>query len=107
MLAHSPFAKTIYFASDTITLNDLSSVYQILERFDLAGWQVQLWQRPRHKKYYRLELPDLFPEINCGVLAYRKKEKTNVFFEKWSKAFFDSKSLQTNLLFEKPCGMKI
>lgn len=91
MLAKSPFAKTIYFDSDTIILSDLSSVYQILERFDLAGCQVQLWQRPRHKKSYRLELPDLFPEINCGVLAYRKNEKTNVFFEKWSKAFLDSK----------------
>ena len=91
MLANSPFSKTIYFDSDTIILSDLSAIYQILDRFDLAGCQVQLWQRPRHRQSHRLELPDLFPEINCGVLAYRKNDTTDVFFEKWSKAFLDSK----------------
>ena len=91
MLANSPFEKTIYFDSDTMILGDLYSVYQILDRFDLAGCQVQLWQRPRHRKSHRLLLPNLFPEINCGVLAYRKNNKTDVFFEKWSKAFVDSK----------------
>jgi len=90
MLGASPFEKSIYFDTDTLILSDLSSVYEILDNFEMAGCQVQLWQRPRHNMSYRLKVPDLFPEINCGVLAYRKSKNTNTFFKKWSQEFVSS-----------------
>ena len=87
MLSASPFDRTIYFDNDTLVLGDLSSAYQILDKFDMAGCQVQLWQKPRHNKKYRIEVPMLFPEINCGVLVYKKCKKTNDFFSRWSKEY--------------------
>ena len=90
MLKASPFERTIYLDNDTLVLGDLSPAYQILDKFEMAGCQVQLWQRARHNKKYRINVPILFPEINCGVLVYRKCEKTQNFFTQWSKEFHAS-----------------
>ena len=90
MLSSSPFDRTIYLDNDTMVLGDLSSAYQILNKFDMAGCQVQLWQKPRHNRKYRIEVPILFPEINCGVLVYKKSKKTDDFFLRWSKEYLAS-----------------
>lgn len=87
MLACSPFEKTIYFDNDTIILKNLDPAYEILDSCDIAGCHVLLWHRPRHNKKVRVSVPTLFPEINCGVLVYKKSIKTTAFIKKWSSEF--------------------
>ena len=87
MLACSPFEKTIYFDNDTIILKNLDPAYEILDSCDIAGCPVLLWHRPRHNKKVRVSVPTLFPEINCGVLVYKKSIKTTAFIKKWSTEF--------------------
>ena len=87
MLAASPFEKTIYFDNDTLILKNLHPAYEILDNCDFAGCQVLLWHRPRHNKKARVEVPAFFPEINCGVLVYKKSDKTTEFIKKWASEF--------------------
>ena len=87
MLANTPFDKTIYFDNDTLILKNLDPAYEILDNCDIAACQVLLWHRPRHNKKVRVAVPTFFPEINCGVLVYKKSNKTTAFIQKWSSEF--------------------
>ena len=87
VLHESPFDETLFLDNDTIVRADLSSLFDLLQNFDLCGAHVMLWHRPRHLKVWRKELPETFPEINTGVLLFRKNEKTTAFFKNWGKAF--------------------
>jgi hypothetical protein len=87
LLPDSPFDETLYLDNDTLVRTDITSMFDLLDKFDMCGSHVQLWHRPRHNKKWRVEVPDAFPEINCGVLLYRKVEATKKFFRDWSNAF--------------------
>ncbi|MFP7569552.1 hypothetical protein ACGKZZ_02145 [Marivita sp. S2033] len=87
VLQDSPFQETLFLDNDTIIRADLSPLFGLLQNFDLCGAHVVLWHRPRHLKVWRKELPESFPEINTGVLLYRKNDKTTAFFESWARAF--------------------
>lgn len=93
VLKDSPFQETLYLDNDTMIRADLGSLFDLLRRFDLCGAHVMLWHRPRHRKSVRLDLPETFPEINCGVLLYRKNEKTRAFFEDW-QANYDAAGMR-------------
>lgn len=90
LLPESPFTETLYLDNDTIIRSDLSSLFDLLQKFELCGAHVALWHRPRHNKLWKTPVPDSFPEINCGVLLYRKNPKTTAFFNSWSKAYIDA-----------------
>lgn len=87
VLADSPFAETLFLDNDTSVRADLSSLFDVLQAYDMAGAQVVLWHRPRHLKKIARTLPDAFPEINTGVLLYRRNDRTRAFFEAWAARF--------------------
>ncbi|WP_132242171.1 hypothetical protein [Primorskyibacter sedentarius] len=90
LLPDTPFDETLYLDNDTIIREDLSSLFDLLQKFELCGAQVMLWHRPRHRKIWRKEPPDAFPEINCGVLLYRSSDRVFDFFRDWSRAFIEA-----------------
>lgn len=83
----SPYDETLYLDNDTMIRADLSSLFDLLQKFDLCGAHVMLWHRPRHKRMWHTKVPETFPEINCGVLLYRKNAKTEAFFDDWQAAY--------------------
>ncbi|MDP4822944.1 MAG: hypothetical protein NWR47_03250 [Aestuariivirgaceae bacterium] len=85
-LARSPFEETLYLDSDTRVTADLGDFFRVLERFDMAGASVRYRSSPRRLKKWRLALPLAFPQINCGVLLYRRHERVRNFFENWVAA---------------------
>lgn len=87
LLPDSPFDETLYLDNDTAVRGDLAGLFDLLQKFELCGAHVALWHRPRHNKVWRKAPPDAFPEINCGVLLYRRSERTTAFFRAWSHAF--------------------
>ncbi|GGB90784.1 hypothetical protein GCM10011363_04240 [Marivita lacus] len=86
-LKFSPYDETLYLDNDTMIRADLSSLFDLLLKFDLCGAHVMLWHRPRHRRMWQTEVPETFPEINCGVLLYRKNAATDRFFEDWQAAY--------------------
>ncbi|MDU8910140.1 hypothetical protein [Aestuariicoccus sp. MJ-SS9] len=90
LLADSPFEETLYLDNDTMIRADLGSLFDLLEKFEICGAHVMLWHRPRHNKVWKTKIPETFPEINCGVLLYRKSDRTTAFFRDWSRAFVEA-----------------
>jgi hypothetical protein len=79
----APYDDIVFLDTDTFVLDDLSPVFETLERFDLAllqdvnrGWNYQL-----------PDVPLAFTEFNTGVIALRKSPLVAEFFETWSKAY--------------------
>ncbi|ETX15352.1 hypothetical protein OCH239_16110 [Roseivivax halodurans JCM 10272] len=91
LLGQTPFDETLFLDNDTLVRADLSSLFDLLQRFDMAGAQVALWHRPRHHKPIRHDLPETFPEINTGVLLYRRTEAALDLFDAWALRFAEGR----------------
>ncbi|NDV99663.1 putative nucleotide-diphospho-sugar transferase [Salipiger sp. PrR002] len=90
LLSQSPYDETLYLDNDTIIRSDLGPMFGLLRKYELCGAQVILWHRKRHLKKIELDLPESFPEINCGVLLYRKTPRTDAFFDDWVRRYLAS-----------------
>lgn len=87
VLGDSPYDETLFLDNDTIVRADLASLFELLRKYEMCGAQVILWHRPRHLKKIALDLPETFPEINTGVLLYRKTDRVQAFFRDWAETF--------------------
>jgi hypothetical protein len=79
----SPFAKTLYLDSDVRVIDDLRDLFRLLERYEMAGAHVRYRSVPKRLRKNKLDLPQAFPQINCGVLLYRKCERVDKLFQCW------------------------
>lgn len=87
LLGQSPYDETLFLDNDTLVRSDLGSLFDLLRKYEICGAQVILWHRPRHQKPIALDLPETFPEINTGVLLYRKTPATLALFDDWANSF--------------------
>jgi hypothetical protein len=89
-LGRTPFERTLYLDTDTRIVGDLTGVFRLLERFDLAAAQ-----RPRQPRrvargrQWRHDVPPQFPEYNAGVLLYRRTPAVLDFFRDWKAAWLE------------------
>ena len=82
-VGQSPFANTLYLDSDVWVVDDLRDLFQLLERYEMAGAHVRYRSIPNRLRKNKLDLPQAFPQINCGVLLYRKCERVDALFQSW------------------------
>lgn len=85
----SRFERTLMLDSDIIVLGDLSELFDILERFDIAAAHDQWRNGPEKQTIWRRRLPSAFAEFNGGVIAFRKTDSTDNFFKDWAAAVRD------------------
>jgi hypothetical protein len=80
MLAiESPHDEVIFLDSDTHAADDLTPVFELLSRFDIAALQ-----DVNRGWYYELPgVPSAFAELNTGVLAFRRTARVLEFFKAW------------------------
>jgi hypothetical protein len=79
----APYDRVIFLDTDTFVLDDLTPVFRMLERFDLALLQDV-------NRGWNYELPDVpvsFSEFNTGVMAFRKSAAMADFFAAWSREY--------------------
>jgi hypothetical protein len=79
----APYDHVIFLDTDTFVLDDLTPVFRMLERFDLALLQDV-------NRGWNYELPDVpvsFSEFNTGVVAFRKSAAMADFFGAWSQEY--------------------
>jgi hypothetical protein len=85
-LASSPFDETLYLDSDTLVTAPLDDLFNVLEKFEMAGASVRYRSSPKRNTNWQIKLPISFPQINCGVLLYKKSNEVNELFKQWSEA---------------------
>lgn len=82
-VGRSPFARTLYLDSDVRVVSSLKDLFGLLEHYDIAGAHVRYRTSPRRLNKYKLDIPQAFPQVNCGVMLYRKSEATDRLFQSW------------------------
>lgn len=90
-IAMSPFEETIYLDSDTCVVEDISDMFDMLQKYDICA--IHDFARKR-KKYGDLipeynKIPYGFSEVNGGVFAYKKNNQTSDFFNLWKDKFYE------------------
>ncbi len=93
----APYERVIFLDTDTHVVDDLSPVFRLLERFDLAllqdvnrGWNYEL-----------ADVPLAFSEFNTGVIAFRKSDGVAQFFRDW-RANYQQLRAELNLISDQP-----
>ncbi len=79
----SRFEKTIFLDADTVAFDTFEEVFDVLDRYDMCGVHDQLRLTWNAQKIWREEVPEAFPQINTGVLGYRKTPEVMALFEEW------------------------
>jgi hypothetical protein len=75
----APHERIVFLDSDTHVLGDLTSIFSVLDKFDIAMLQ-------EVSRGWDLDLPGVplaFPEFNTGVIAFRKSAAMAQFFKDW------------------------
>ncbi len=81
-LHFSPYDRTIFLDTDTFVVSDVSELFEVLDRFDIAASQVSSDYNAK-----RLGVPASFTEMNSGVIVYRKTPAVLALFEEWRRLF--------------------
>jgi hypothetical protein len=83
----SPFRETLYLDSDVRITSDLRDLFRILQRYEIAGAHVRYRSSPKRLRKHRLDLPQAFPQINCGVLLYKNCDSVAALFKSWTEIY--------------------
>jgi hypothetical protein len=80
-LCETPFERTLFLDTDTLVCAPIFDVFEILDRADVA-----LAHAPyRHDRPF--VTPNCFPELNTGVLAYRRTPEMIAMFRDWLRLY--------------------
>lgn len=78
----APWDRCLFLDTDTMVCGNLAAGFALLDRFDFAG------EHSHSGHHYQVPgLPTSFPEINSGVLFWRKNGATHALFELWRKIY--------------------
>ena len=89
-MPHAPFERTLYLDADIRVFADLSEIFALLDRFDVALAHAHARNRRGTNTRWRADMPRAFPQFNSGVFAWRRSEATQGFLHAWRDAFHAS-----------------
>ena len=106
-MINAPYYKTLFLDTDTYLCDDCSELFTLLDQFDIASAHAPVRDCTKQKRgkdiAYDINIPESFPEMNTGVLAFKNNEVINSFLKKWFDNFqyrIKQKSYLINLLSE-------
>jgi len=88
-ICKTPYDESLYLDCDTIIRTDLTHMFALLERFDIAIASVVMRENKSHRKTWKTKVPDAFVEPNTGVILYKSTGKMAQFLQDWKAAFYD------------------
>jgi len=89
-IGDSPFDKTLYLDSDTIIVRDISDMFEVLDRFDVAVTNDYARKREKYSKTIPeyAKIPYAFSEVNGGVMAFNSSNEAKQFLTLWKEYFY-------------------
>jgi hypothetical protein len=84
----SPFERTLLLDTDTYCLAPFPELFDLLDHFDLAAaheaGRFSTRSEAGNEVYIQApDIPDCFPELNSGVIAFRREPHVLQVFERW------------------------
>jgi hypothetical protein len=86
-LMNTPFDRTLFLDADIRVLEDVSELFDLLDRFDIAMAHAHARNRAATRAVWTRELPDAFPQFNTGVIAVRRNAQTQTLLQDWSAKY--------------------
>jgi hypothetical protein len=78
----TPFERTLYLDTDTFMLRQVHSLFDLLDRFDLAAAF-----EPARFLYDIIGVPNSFPELNTGVILYNSCPLIFEAIDEWYRLY--------------------
>jgi hypothetical protein len=86
----SRFERTLFLDADVKALAPVDDVFELLDRFDIALAHDQMRNGDWPNKTWRRMPPNAFAELNSGVIALRRSDRTDAFLRRWAEAVRES-----------------
>ena len=89
-ISQTPFKETIYLDSDTLIVRNITDMFEVLQRFDVALTNDYARKRTKYSKIVPeySEIPYSFSEVNGGIMAYNNSSETKNFLNLWREYFY-------------------
>ena len=81
------FQRTLYLDTDIRVVADISEMFDILDRFDIAIAHAHARNRKETKTVWHFQIPDAFPQMNGGVLLFRSSPTVLDLLRAWQRAY--------------------
>lgn len=98
-LAETPFDRTLYLDCDTLVLASLGDLFDILDRFELAVTHDVRRTSELIREGHLADPPYAFPQMNCGVMLYRRSEAMLAFLADWCRRYREAGRLRDQVTF--------
>ena len=89
-LGRSRFDRTLFLDADTLVLGPLGDLFDVLDRFELALAHDVRRATELIRENAGAPTPYAFPQLNSGVLLYRRSPRMRAFFAEWARRFVES-----------------
>ena len=87
-MSASPYERTLFLDTDTYVCADISNMFAVLDRFDLAASHDNTFVSGSAQTYLSdqvMRVPEAFMQFNSGVLLYRRSPEIIAMFEQWAQ----------------------
>lgn len=103
-LCSTPFDKTIFLDTDTIVVADISDLFQLLDRTQLAFAHGPVRASP---SFVIDDVPKSFSEPNTGVMAYRSDREVKSFFRAWAREYVKQLEMPSPPAHDQPAFRRV
>lgn len=86
-LLRSRFNKTVFLDADTITVADISDLFDRLDTYEFTAAHATQRNRQKQIQKHMADIPASFPEYNSGVLGVRKTHKIMRVLQQWESEY--------------------
>ncbi|MDC1279828.1 putative nucleotide-diphospho-sugar transferase [Pelagibacteraceae bacterium] len=89
-ISQSPFENTVYLDSDTFINENISDLFQLLNKYDFAGVFCNSRKRENYSKLISKyeDIPYSFSEVNTGVMVFNNSVQVKDLFKKWNEYYY-------------------
>ena len=89
-MARTRFARTLFLDADTLVLGPLGDLFDVALRFDLAMAHDVRRASRLIREGVAERTPYAFPQLNSGVVLYRRSPATLAFLAEWARRYRES-----------------
>lgn len=86
-MARTRFQRTLFLDCDTLALGPLGDAFDVLDRFELAATHDMRRASALIREGHAETTPYAFPQLNTGVMLYRRSPAMDAFLAQWDAAY--------------------
>jgi hypothetical protein len=82
-LSRGDHERVLYLDTDTRICGSILEIFELLSQFDLVAAHAPIRLDPRQPESVARRVPVTFPELNTGVIAFRRNAAVARFLDRW------------------------